>query len=324
MKEIKLNSPFASYIEGLLAQKRSGGYIYDSEAGILESFDRFCIERGIMKCEITRNIFMSWAEQRETESLTSRARRATVLRQLALYMKSLGMDAYVSSVSFSTNKAFVHVLSAEELAAVFEVIDAYTISAAAYHYFAFEYRLLFRLYYCCGMRLSEGVSLTKQDINLSDGSITIRKSKGRKDRVVYMADDLCRFVSEYLQVMKHLVPDTIWVFPSKDPSKHLVKHNVCRKFREFWAKTPYAKDCDKRPTPHCLRHTYVVDKMNEWMMQGKDLGVMMAYLSAYLGHSTMEETFYYYHHTHKAFNIIKEKDVMSSVVIPEVTAHGYH
>jgi len=323
MRATDLKSPFAPYIEGLLAQKRAGGYIYDSEAKTLESFDRFYIEQGLVGAEITRDIFMAWAEQRETENLATRARRATVLRQLALYMKALGKDAYVSNISFSTNKAVVHVLSAKELAALFAVIDTYTIGIPALRYFELEYRLLFRLYYCCGMRLFEGVKLTWQDVDLTDGSITILQSKGRKDRVVYMADDLCGFLSDYLLAMKRLVPETPWVFPGRDPSKHIVKHSVCRKFREFWAKTPYAEHCDKQPTPHCLRHTYVVDKMNEWMAQGKDLGVMMAYLSAYLGHSTMEETFYYYHHTHKASSIIKAKDIMSSVVIPEVTAHGY-
>jgi integrase len=323
MKAINPKSPFAPYIEGLLAQKRSDGYSYDAEEKMLESFDNFCIEQGFTEDVITRKIFMSWAEQRETEGLTFRARRAMTLRQLALYMRALGKDAYVSNIRFSKEKNAVHVISAEELISLFTVIDTSCNENPSFRFFNLEYRLLFRLYYCCGMRLSEGVKLTKQDVDCSDGSITILQSKGRKDRVVYITDDLRELCIDYLEAMKHLVPDTPWVFPSKDPSKHLVKHNVCRKFREFWMKTPYAADCDKRPTPHCLRHTYVVDKMNEWMAEGKDLGVMMAYLSSHLGHSTMEETYYYYHQANKAFNVIREKDVLSSVVIPGVDDHDY-
>jgi len=54
------------------------------------------------------------------------------------------------------------------------------------------------------------------------------------------------------------------------------------------------------------------------MLQGLDIGKMIAYLSKYLGHKTPSETFYYYHLVKKAFAIIKEKDTVSSRVIPEV------
>jgi integrase len=261
---------------------------------------------------------MAWAEQRETENLASRARRVTALRQLAVYMKALGKEAYISHDRFSISKSIIHVPTTAELTAFFAVVDTYDILCPVYQHFVLGYRLLFRLYYCCGLRLAEGVNLTKKDVDYTDGTITILQSKGRKDRVVYMADDLREFYCDYLQAMKRLVPDTPWVFPGKDPGSHILKTSVCRKFRELWAKTPYAAGCDRRPTPHSLRHAFVVDKMNEWMLEGKDLRVMVPYLSAYLGHESPEETFYYYHQVIKAFDVIREKDLISPIVIPKV------
>ena len=82
--------------------------------------------------------------------------------------------------------------------------------------------------------------------------------------------------------------------------------------------TPFASTCDKAPTIHALRHTFVVNRMNEWMLDGISLNSMMPYLSRYLGHSSVEDTFYYYHQVDKAFQIIRGKDSLSEKVIPEV------
>ena len=69
---------------------------------------------------------------------------------------------------------------------------------------------------------------------------------------------------------------------------------------------------------HCLRHAFVIKRMNLWMENDISLKVMMPYLSSYLGHSTPLETYYYYHQVEDAFTILQKKDVVSSQVIPEV------
>ncbi|ETI88120.1 MAG: hypothetical protein Q607_CBUC00211G0002 [Clostridium butyricum DORA_1] len=58
--------------------------------------------------------------------------------------------------------------------------------------------------------------------------------------------------------------------------------------------------------------------MNLWMSEGIDLNVMMPYLSQYLGHSSPEETYYYFHQVQEIFETIKKKDSISTMVIPEV------
>lgn len=58
--------------------------------------------------------------------------------------------------------------------------------------------------------------------------------------------------------------------------------------------------------------------MTLWMKEGKDLNVMMPFLSKYMGHVGPQETFYYYHHLESIYPIIKEKDKHSSNIIPEV------
>ena len=82
--------------------------------------------------------------------------------------------------------------------------------------------------------------------------------------------------------------------------------------------TPYSGNSVHTPTVHSLRHTFVVNRINTWIQEGKDLSHMMPYLSKYLGHRTAEETHYYYHLAAAATEIIRAHDIQSQRVIPEV------
>jgi len=320
VKTYEYKSRLAPYIEGLLEQKRALGYLYEFEAYILKSFDGFFLENEPDGDSITRELIMAWSKKRPVESLGYRSQRISFVRQLCLFMCSLGIDAYIPR-NFSTKELSVpHILNKEELRALFEAIDNYSDEnrSGSFHRFALSYRVMFRLYYFCGMRLSEVVNLGLEQVDLKSGRIQILQSKGRKDRVVYMSDDLREFCCCYVDAIRPHALDSVWLFPGRNPETPMSRTSLCKRFRQFWEMTPYARSCDKQPTVHSLRHSFVVDKMNEWMAEGKDLGVLVPYLCKYLGHSTPRETFYYYHQVQQAFSIIREKDLLSSIVIPEV------
>lgn len=67
------------------------------------------------------------------------------------------------------------------------------------------------------------------------------QSKGHKDRLVYMTDDLVDVVKNYkdlLAVRYHLFSG--WVFPARETDKCLTNATIEYKFRNFWSLTPYA------------------------------------------------------------------------------------
>ena len=109
-----------------------------------------------------------------------------------------------------------------------------------------------------------------------------------------------------------------WLFPGLDPSSHISSGTVTTRFHKFWMQTSFAETCEKNPTVQALRHTFVVFRINGWMVQGLDLNVLMPYLSKFLGHKSPGETFYYYHQVLESFRIIREKDTVAKSVIPEV------
>lgn len=314
-------SCFAPYIRALIAEKKQAGFQYISAAYQLRQFDHFCAENKIEQPIITKELADQWGLLRDGEEPTTQSGRISVLRQLSLYMQASGIESYVPR-NFSHNaKHIAYVLDEDEVKALFAQIDAYQpkLTSVAFHRLALEYKVLFRMIYCCGLRISEARKLRVTDVDLTQGILKIYQSKGDKDRLVYMPDDLRVLCVDYLEMLKkyyHTISE--WFFPARNPERILEVASIGKKFNFFWESTPYAGNSSIHPTVHSLRHTFVVMRMNQWMEDGISLEAMMPYLSKYLGHASVNDTFYYYHQVESAFGIVREKDTASQHVIPEV------
>ena len=261
---------------------------------------------------------MAWAEQRPTESKNYRNQRVSFVRQLALYMISLNIQGYIPPAFGSSAISVPHILSLDEIHEFYKAVDSFLPCQTNFQRFSLSYSVLFRLFYCCGLRLSEGCNLKRCAVNLKNGCLSIYQSKGHKDRVVFMSTDMLKMCRNYDRLMQKLVPDREWFFPGRDELKPFSKTSIDKRFKEFWNMTPYAGKVDKEPTIHSLRHTYVVTKMNDWMNEGREFKAMMPYLSRYLGHSSINETQYYYHQVVSAFKIVRKHDSAADRIIPEV------
>jgi len=314
-------SAFAPYITGLIQQKQADGFIYNCEEWHLKKFDEFCVSRFPTTTAITRELAAEWAVIRPTEGKNFRRRRVVILRQLSLYMLSLGLEAYIPRSTGSVYKPMLYIPSREEMARFFDVLGSWESGIGHGFHFLGKYRIMFRLYYCCGLRLSEVRLLKRGQVDLHKGTLTILQSKGQKDRLVYLPPDGLGMLAEYLRNLEREIPGSPWLFPGDIPGNSLTATTIHRTFKKCWKRLPCASNTGKQPSVHCLRHAFVVERMNEWMKQDINLQEMLPYLSNYLGHASPSETFYYYHLVNKAFTIVKQKDRVSARVIPEVTPY---
>lgn len=317
-------SCFAPYIKQFLQEKRSVGFTYETEEWKLKHFDDFCVKESVTRPHLTRELLKKWGTLREGEALSTCSARTSIIRQFALFMISLGEKAYIPSNFYKREKRLVHILSDDEISAFFHEIDSYSpgIKSASFLRLSTEYKMIFRLIYCCGLRISEARKLKWSDTDLDTGTLKIMHSKGHKDRLVYMAEDLTVLIKEYKEILnEHYGCISEWVFPAREQRNCLCSVTINAVFRRAWNATPYAENCDKTPTVHCLRHSFVVKRMNLWMEEGVPLREMLPFLSRYLGHQSTDDTFYYYHQISKAFRIIRDRDKTSDFVIPEVAGH---
>ena len=314
-------SGLAHHIEGLIQQKRADGYAYHAEEKLLKRFDTFCVQNYPELTTVTYEMAAKWSEARPCEGDAYHNRRMSVVKVLGEYILSLGQEAYIPNFFCKAYRPALYIPSKDEVKELLRKMDIRTSHNSEQLRLDRECKILFLLYFCCGLRLSEGRLLKWEHIDLEKGILTILGSKGSKDRLVYLPQDSLPVLKSYKECQEKLFPGIDWAFPGKDPHKPVSCSGVESSFNRHWAMLPAAGTLAKHPTPHCLRHAFVVERFNEWMHQGIDTNTMLSYLSRYLGHKSPDETYYYYHLVEKAFDTIRKKDTVSGKVIPEVVPY---
>ena len=263
----------------------------------------------------------AWMCSLPGESKSSHNSRIGAARGIARYLNTHGIECYVPPLYVGKDQNQIHVMDKTELMEFFSVVDSYQPKThkTCDLRMANEYPIIFRLFYCCGMRNNEVCELRKTDIDLQKGIITIYDGKNHRDRLIYLPEDLLALIRKYCSYLaKDSEAKSEWLFPGRFLHEHVLKTSIDRNFRDFWNKTEASKHCDKHPTPHSLRHGFVVDRINSWILSSIDINVMYIYLSKYLGHKDPDESFYYYHLVREAYDIVKQKDTVTEDVIPEV------
>ena len=322
-KKSIFNSSLGPYIRDFINEKQSQGYNYSNESKWLGKFDSYWAEHGFTFINLTLESLEDWTKKRDCEGKKCQASRISVVREFSRYLNGIGINSYFPPLGIHWNRPLIHVLCDEETAELFGQIDSYLLGKRQRNQvnirMSKEYPVLFRLIYCCGLRISEACGLSVSQVDLDAGVLSVIHSKGDNDRLVYLSEDLRRLCVEYFDFLcRTYGTEQTWFFPGKDPESHISQGTVDTRFRNCWKRTSFAETCDVAPTVHTLRHTYVVKRVNLWMRQGIEMNVMMPYLSKYLGHCGMNETYYYYHYVQEAAHIIQEKDTLAKKVIPEV------
>ena len=320
-KEYPYSSVFADLIKDYITSRREAGFMYDNPAYWLYRFDQYCYGKAVKETCVTKPLFEAWATKTDTETKVTQNNRLQALRNFCVHLNTLGIPAYIPPALPRPEKVVPYLMKDDDIREFFEQVDLYasTDHVPTFQRMACEYKVLFRLIYCCGLRNNEACSLKTENIDTDSGILTIYHSKGRKDRIVYLSEDLlmlCRDYRQWLDVQ--LDAPSEWFFPGKYPERHIPKTSVDRKFNEFWNGTRSSKTWDKKPTVHCLRYAFVIKRINSWMEADIPLHVMMPFLSSYLGHMGPMETYYYFHQVEDAFLTVRRKDVVSARVIPEV------
>ncbi len=320
-KDYPYQSVLAPYIKDYISQMRALGFIYNVKGYQLHRFDKYWTDNGYSDIAITIERLENWLRALPQESKSSHSSRIAAVRSLAIYLNTLGIESYVPIENVGRDHRKIHIFNKPELQEFFEVVDSYVPKSIASSDFrmANEYPVMFRLYYCCGMRNSEVCLLKRSGVDIDKGIITIYDGKNRKDRLIYLTEDMRDLIAGYWNYIRSTLGyEPEWFFPGKDSNDHMKNTSVDKRFKEFWMKTEASSTCKKSPTPHSLRHSFVVDRINRWVLEGVELNTMLIYLSKYLGHKSPDESFYYYHLVDDAFKILKKYDTLSDEVIPEV------
>jgi integrase len=70
---------------------------------------------------------------------------------------------------------------------------------------------------------------------------------------------------------------------------------VIWKFRQIRKMLKIEDGSGNLPRLYDLRHTFATHRLYQWMRDGRDLYACLPYLSSYMGHAKITETFHYIH-----------------------------
>lgn len=290
-------SGLAAHIQGLLDIKHAMGLPYDTSERHLHGFDAMCARDFPGQSTLTREMAMVWAVGRPGEHVNGQMRRITPVRQLAKHMTGQGIAAYVipSGIPGRQIRYRPHIFSHGQLRAIFDAADQVQPSR-----FGGQRHLiipvLFRMLYCLGLRPGEARRLHRNDVDLTRGTLSIRESKGHKDRIVFASPDLHDYCRGYDAAISAYHPDRMPFFPNR--SGRFYSHSsIDTWFRELLTAVGSAvvSSPGSPPRPYDLRHAHVIEVINRWVLAGRDPEALVTYLSLQLGHTNPEDTWYYFH-----------------------------
>lgn len=161
-----------------------------------------------------------------------------------------------------------------------------------------RYRIPVKLIYCCGLRLSECLSLTIHDIKAGEGKLWIRGGKGGKDRMVPIATDMIGDLRKYWSIHRH----PLLLFPNVGRGP-CTDDKVPARMREAVSPMPVSslqrligiarKELGiEKVSIHTLRHSFATHLV--------EAGASIHTVKDLLGHKNIQTTMIYLHLTHRS------------------------
>ena len=154
--------------------------------------------------------------------------------------------------------------------------------------FVVTFRTLLLLLYGAGLRLSEALSLTMVDVDLSDRLLTVRNTKFFKSRLVPIGEKLTAILKNYLRKRQetfgpHKSESVLFLNYKATPLSRVTAESYFRYVRQA-AGLKRTDGAFHQPRLHDLRSSFAVHRLVAWYRQGADVQRLLPQLSTYLGH----------------------------------------
>jgi len=169
------------------------------------------------------------------------------------------------------------------------------------------YPVLFRVIYCCGLRLSEACNLKLEDVDLTQGTLTIFRSKGLKDRKIFVSDDIRDLCVRFHEFYSGAMPNREYFFQPNPARSYYKAIDIWRIFTAILKETSFYNSPGKGFTPHGLRHLFAVQNIRKCAEASEDFANWIEYLCQYMSHKRVKATMYYLQMTSQLFPVFKDK-----------------
>ena len=298
-------SPLASWMNEYIQINRTIGHKYNLDAIYLKQFDTYCDLHKIVKPILSQEIFDGWCSKRPHETERSHHIRVRTLRRFSMFLHNNNVEAPTAFHRLpNPGSAFIpYIFTREEISCF--LTAAKKVKSNGHNPVAGDvFPLLFQTLYCCGLRLSEALNLRNDDVDLSGGILTILNAKHGKDRLVPMSESLRLLFLDYSKNPSVKKLRSEFFFPAPDSGQYASCSVYTRFRRILWDAGISHGGRGAGPRLHDLRHSFAVHALDNWVLDGKDIYVVLPILSIYMGHKNIYATQRYLRLTPEAYPLM--------------------
>lgn len=284
---------FAALVEDYVTMRRGLGYRLRRQATYLRSFAGFLDGLG-HHGPVPLTLCVRWATSTSSTDPRNPARRLAVLRGFLGHLAALDGATEVPPPGVlgpTHHRKPPHVYSEGEIAHLLQAAAALAPRGGLRPHC---YIMLFSLLACTGLRISEALALSRQDVDLVDGVLTVRAGKCGRMRLVPLHPSALEPLRRYAARRDRWCGAPSDAFFRTDRSDRLSYEAVSHTFRRLRRRLGWTAEGRARaPRIHDLRHRMVVRRLQLWRAQGADVDRRIAALATYLGHVVVSDIYWY-------------------------------
>lgn len=303
--------------------RRLAGQQGPSTLKILRYLDRFLVGKLKPGDTVTEEVAQRWFRSMEHLSAGTRLHRITVLRQVCLYLRHFDPRTCIVHRSFfpRCNRPTPYIYTRQEVGRM--MAAAKRIGPPGSLRPAVAYTVI-GLLFSTGLRISEALKLTIDDIDLERRLLHIRLTKFKKSRYVSLSPSTARHLAAYLAKRRRAGFPTcpgspVFVSLRGNRYSHTGFTTVFLAIsRKLGIRGPQGQ---RGARIHDSRHSFCVHRLLAWHRSGANLFAKLPALSTYLGHATVSSTQIYLHSTAELLESTGER-FHAHFAIPSAKRHA--
>lgn len=253
---------------------------------------------------ITTHASCAWATLPSSGALDWWAQRLSVVRPFARHLHAIDAAHEVPPPGLlpgRSQRATPYLYSDADIAALMAAASGFRSPLRVA-----TFQTLVGLLAVTGLRIGEALRLDRDDLDLAEGTLTIRLSKFGKSREVPLhastVDALGAYARERDRLCARPAGPAFFISTAGTRLLYCNAHLGWLDLVRRAGLQPRSAKC--RPRPHDLRHSFAVRTLLDWYRDGADVQARLPLLSTYLGHVHPGSTYWYLSAAPELLNLV--------------------
>lgn len=309
-------SAFAPELDAYLAFKEKMGFYGTSRIWYLKRFDAYCTAHD--RTTFDRETVEGWVTARLASSDSRYRSWMSYIRDVGRWLQAHGnSDAYVLSDQWKASfvPAHPYLLSTGEIERFFAAATRLDAQSP----WRWQAAAFFTLMHSCGLRTGEARLLQPAHVDLCEGHLDVVWSKGNRSRRLPLTPQVIEVLAACDRTARRQFGPSRQRFFCSATGNQVTTATVGKMFGRIWDQAGLPRPVGgQQPRPYDFRHHFAYANIERWMRRGVDVTAMLPYLARYMGHASVDSTYYYIHTSPDFMDAYADITGKAQSLLPEV------